>query len=146
MSVQSKSSSRKTKPTKTTPEAEEAWLRRPFSPKVLRQAETLANEYQITIQFIDGRYYGFGTEYPSPLGDGKTPQAAFKMAREGLVTLAATDLERGVAPPRPISEARDRQINIRVSGYEKQALERAAKQKGFRGIGDFVRHAALSKV
>ncbi|MEM9754149.1 MAG: type II toxin-antitoxin system HicB family antitoxin [Planctomycetota bacterium] len=110
-----------------------------------REAQERAEHYQINVFTDDGLWYGRIVEMPSVMNHGKTPAAAIKAARELLATTLAYHIEESLPIVPPISETRDRQINVRVSGYEKQALERAAKQQGFRGIGDFVRHAALAK-
>jgi predicted RNase H-like HicB family nuclease len=39
---------------------------------------------------------------------------------------------------------RTHQINIRVTSQEKNELSRAARKKGFNGLGDYLRAAALS--
>lgn len=119
-------------------------LSRPLEGEVLGEAERLADAYSILIEKReDGLYYGRGIEYPYLMGHGKTPAAAFKMAREGLVGAIASDIENGETPPAPASEKRTQQINVRVSPMEKLRIEQSARRKGFRGIGDFLRNAAL---
>ena len=39
-------------------------------------------------------------------------------------------------------QTRAAQVNIRLTASEKAALELAAHRKGFRGLSDYVRHAA----
>ena len=66
--------------------------------------------------------------------------------RESLTTAVATILESGQVPPSPASEQkRSEQINIRVTAEEKLLLEEAARSRGFRGLGDFVRSASLGR-
>ncbi|MEM1011988.1 MAG: type II toxin-antitoxin system HicB family antitoxin [Planctomycetota bacterium] len=111
-----------------------------------RQAAEAADRYAILLErHDDGLFYGRGVEYPYLLGHGKTPAAAYKMAREGLIGSIAVDLASGEKIPEPMSEKRDQQINVRVSTFEKLRIERAAKQAGFRGIADYLRHAALAE-
>ena len=75
-------------------------LSRPFAPKVLAEAQRLADAYSILIErHVDGLYYGRGIEYPYLMGHGKTPAAAYKMAREGMVGAIASDIESGNTPP-----------------------------------------------
>ncbi len=132
-SVKSKSSSSKTATTDVTAEHE-------------KQAEALADRYAILLErHDDGLYYGRGVEYPYLLGHGKTPAAAFKMAREGLVAAIAVAIADGATPASPMSDKRDQQINVRVSGMEKLRIENVAKREGFRGIADYLRFAALKE-
>jgi hypothetical protein len=124
-------------------------LDRPFDPKIEQQAEDLVAHYRMVVEWHeeDKHFYAGSPDYhPHMLcGHGRTEAAAIKMAREGLVAAVSTEIENGKVPPMPMPDKRDRQINVRVSGFEKEQLERMARQKGFRGIGDFVRHAALSQ-
>ena len=124
-------------------------LDRPFKAADLKAAEELVARYRMSVDWHeDERLYFAGSpdfNNGARCGHGKTEAAAIKMAREGLVACVATLLEDGHKPPAPASDQRDRQINVRVSGHEKQQIERAARRQGFRGVGDFLRHAALSK-
>lgn len=119
---------------------------RPPSAAVMREAARIAADYRIVIERNDdGLYYGRGVEYPYLLGHGRSPTAAYKMALDGLIAAVATDMEIGNAPPPPASDQRSQQINVRVSPMEKLRIEEAARRKGFRGVGDFVRTAALGE-
>ena len=118
---------------------------RPFEKKLLAEATQRAEAYSVTLHQEDGDWYGTITEMDNVMNHGRTPTAAVKAAREMLVTVLAFMAEEGQTPPPPMSDVRDRQVNVRVSGYEKQRLERSAKAAGFRGVSDFVRHAALEK-
>jgi uncharacterized protein (DUF1778 family) len=54
-------------------------------------------------------------------------------------------LEQGQSPPPPASEEmRVEQVNVRLTAEEKLALETAAQSKGYKGLSDFVRAAALT--
>ncbi len=120
---------------------------RPFHPAILRRAREIAQSYQIVIHFEDGEYYGRGLEMPHVMNDGKTPDECVKATREILTTAVAYLLENGQTPPAPASEhKRSEQINIRVTAEEKLLLEEAARNKGFRGISDFVRSTSLSNL
>ena len=139
MSVKSKNTSAKTK--------RKAAIDRPFAPDVLARATKVASRYQIVLWFADGEYYGRGVELPGVLGDGKTPDACMAHVRQGLIATIATMIELGESPPPPASEgARTEQVNIRFSAEEKLAIETAARQQGFRGVSDYVRATALSRV
>lgn len=87
-----------------------------------------------------------GLELPTVMSDGKTPAACVKNTREALALTVATLLEDGEAvPPAAKQNVRDQQVNIRLSVAEKAKLE-AAASRGFRGLSDFVRDAALREV
>jgi predicted RNase H-like HicB family nuclease len=118
---------------------------RPFAPELLRQAKALAAAYQVIIHFEDGTYFGRGLEIPNALSDGRTPEECFKNTREALTAHVAYLLESGEAPPTPASEqSRDEQVNIRVTKLERILIEEAARQRGYRGVSDFVRAATLA--
>jgi predicted RNase H-like HicB family nuclease len=121
-------------------------LDRPFDPKVLKQARDLAVQYRIILEPDDDvGYMGNSVEMPNVWGDGKTPDACVRETREALVSVIATMLEKGEAPPLPTrDELRDQQINVRVTAREKLILEELSRSKGFRGISDFVRSTSLS--
>ena len=119
---------------------------RPFDATVLKRARAIAEQYQIILQFEDGEYYGRGLEMPYVMNDGKTPDACVRATREALTVAVATLLEAGDAPPAPASEGkRTEQVNVRLTPEEKLLLEEAARSRGFRGLGDFVRSTALAR-
>lgn len=119
---------------------------RPFDKSVLAKARRLAEQYQIVLKYEDGEWYGHGLELPGARGDGKTPAGAVSDTREALVTMVAYMMEAGQAIPAPASEGnRTVQINIRVTQEEKALLETKSRAKGFRGLSDFVRTAALAE-
>lgn len=134
MSVKSKKSSKAPKP-----------IDRPFNPAVLRRARQIADSYQIIIHEEDGDFYGRAVELPDAMNDGKTPDQCVHNTRDILTTAIAYLLESGKAPPTPASDnKRTEQINIRLTAEEKLLLEEAARNKGFRGISDFVRTTSLA--
>lgn len=118
--------------------------RRPFDAKVWKKAEAIVANYQIVLAVEDAEWYGRGLELPTVMSDGKTAAACVKNTREALAVTVATLLEDGEAiPPAAKQNVRDQQVNIRLSAAEKAALEAAAAGRGFRGLSDFVRDAAL---
>lgn len=120
---------------------------RPFDPELLRRARAIAESYQIILQSEDGTYFGRGLELPYVMNEGATPDACVCATRESLSTTVATILERGESPPTPASTAkRTEQVNVRLTVEEKVLLEEAARTRGFRGLGDFVRSASLASV
>ena len=121
-------------------------LDRPFDAAVLKRAREVAGQYQIILQSEDGDYYGRGLEMPYVMSDGKTPDACVRATREALTVAVATLLEAGSPPPAPASERkRTEQVNVRLTPEEKLLLEEAARSRGFRGLGDFVRSTALAR-
>ena len=131
MSVKSKSTSAK--------------IDRPFAATVLKRAKAIASRYQVIVWFEDGEYFGRGLELPGVMADGKTAAACFAATQEAMQFAVATLLEAGQTPPPSASEGqRTEQVNIRVSAEEKLQLESAAKQRGYRGLADFFRAAALA--
>jgi predicted RNase H-like HicB family nuclease len=113
----------------------------------LRRAQKIADNYQIVIHSEDGEYYGRGLEMPFVMSDGKTPDECVRATRDALTAAVAYLLESGKTPPPPASEnARNEQVNIRLTTEEKLLLEEAARSRGFRGISDYVRSASLSNL
>ena len=122
-----------------------ARIDRPFDKTILRRARSIADRYQIIIQFEDGLYYGRGLELPTAMNHGRTPDECVKATRDILTTAVAYLLESGQTPPAPASEnKRSEQINVRLTPEERLLLEEAARSKGYRGISDFVRSASLA--
>lgn len=120
---------------------------RPFDPVLLNTARDIADSYQIILSFEDGEYYGRGLEMPHVMNDGKTPDECVAKTRDILTTAIAYLLENGEVPPSAASEnKRSEQVNIRVTPEEKLLLEEAARNKGFRGVSDFVRSASLGSI
>ncbi len=121
-----------------------AELRRPFAPKVWKQATDLAKRYQVIMHFEDGAYYGTGLEIPGANGDGPDPAACLKDVREAMAAVVGIMIEDGQQPPVPASSAgRAVQVNIRMSPREKLMVEELSRQQGFRGISDYIRAKAI---
>jgi len=119
-------------------------IERPFAPEVLARAREIAGQYQVIVSCEEGHWYGRGLELPRVFGDGKTANQCVENTREALCGAVACLLEEGQQIPSPAREGvRTQQVNIRLTAEERLLLERAAKQKGFVGMSDFVRSAAV---
>lgn len=117
---------------------------RPFAREVLTRAREVVAQYQVILSREDEHWYGRGLELPHVFGDGATPAKCIADTEEALVGAVALMLEEGEKPPVPAREGtRSQQVNIRLTVEEKQLLEREARRKGFTGVSDFVRTAAL---
>jgi predicted RNase H-like HicB family nuclease len=117
---------------------------RPFAPEVLSRARKLAERYKIVIEQEDGEYYGHALEVPGARDDGATPNECVARTRQAVITMVAYMIEQGEVPPVPASEGqRTEQVNVRLSVEEKMAIEAAARRKGFKGMSDYMRAAAL---
>jgi predicted RNase H-like HicB family nuclease len=117
---------------------------RPFASEVLVEAKRFAAQYQVVLSCEDGEWYGHGLELPRAYGDGKTPAACVKNTRAAFVGAVACLLEQGQRPPIPAREGmRTEQVNVRLTAEEKAVLETTARRKGFKGLSDFIRSAAL---
>ncbi|MEZ6242157.1 MAG: ribbon-helix-helix protein, CopG family [Phycisphaerales bacterium] len=113
---------------------------------MLRQATKLAGSYTLRFEPTDGGYVGNPIEMPSVIGFGKSIEASASETIDLLVSALATLIEMGEPVPSPASAAkRDRQVNIRLTADEKERLEEAARQAGFRSISDFLRNAGLDR-
>jgi len=118
---------------------------RPFTREVITKAKVLACQYQIILDPEDGVWYGRGLELPNVFGGGRTEHQCVTNTREALTAAIATMTEAGQTPPAPAKQGvRSMQVNIRLTPEEKVLLEASAKSKGFRGISDLMRAAALA--
>jgi predicted RNase H-like HicB family nuclease len=117
---------------------------RPFEPAVLARAKKIAEQYQIILAYEDGHWYGRGLELPNIQADGETVNQCVKNTREALAGWVAYLLEEGQRPPAPASEGtRTTQVNVRLTAEEKALLAATAASKGFSGLSDFIRAAAI---
>lgn len=81
---------------------------------------------------------------PNLFGDGATPAICIQHTREALTAAVAFLLEEDRMPPSPAKEKkRSTQVNVRLTAEEKAILESTARRKGFEGLSDFLRAAAL---
>lgn len=129
---------------KSSPSKSRKAIDRPFDPAVLERAREIAGHYQMVLQFEGGRWYGRGVELPNTANDGADAAECAANVRDIFVTHVAYMLETGKTPPRPASAGgRTEQMNIRLSVEERLLLATAAQSRGFEGVGDFVRVAAL---
>ena len=116
----------------------------PFDRKTLNIARQIVEAYDIVLRREDDEWYGHALEYPEAMGDGMTPTACIKATQKALVAAVATMIEAGETPPAPARQGvRNEQVNVRLTHEEKALLETSAKQKGFRGLSDFIRAGAL---
>lgn len=119
----------------------------PFSAQVLGKAKRIAAKYQTVVHCEDGHWYGRGLELPRVFGDGKTANQCIQDTQEALCGAVACLLEQGKNPPAPaLGGTRTQQVNVRLTAEEKATLETTAKRKGFQGLSDFLRTAALESV
>jgi predicted RNase H-like HicB family nuclease len=117
---------------------------RPFASEILSKARQLVEQYQVILRFEDSDWYGRGLELSHVFGDGKTPEDCVNSTREALIGAVAYMLEQDQRPPTPAREGtRTEQVNVRLTAEEKVILETTARRKGFQGLSDFVRAAAL---
>jgi hypothetical protein len=81
---------------------------------------------------------------PFVLGDGNSPASCIASTRAALVAAVAYLLEQG-RPPVPAARLgrRSLQVNVRLTAEEKALLEGTARRKGFEGLSDYMRAAAL---
>jgi predicted RNase H-like HicB family nuclease len=118
---------------------------RPFASSVMEKAKKLADQYQIVLTYEDGEWFAHGLELATVFADGKTVAKCVTNIREALAAAVATMLEEGQTPPLPAkSGIRSEQVNIRLTIEEKTVIEEVAKQRGFRGLSDFVRAGAMA--
>lgn len=116
----------------------------PFVPAIMEAAREAAKGYQIIVEWEDGHWYGRGLELPQVFGDGAKPEACIASTREALAAAVAYMLEQGQQPPAAAKEGkRTTQVNVRLTAEEKAILEGTARRKGFEGLSDFMRAAAL---
>jgi predicted RNase H-like HicB family nuclease len=120
-------------------------IARPFDPELLKRAREIVERYEVVVWFEDGEWYGRGVELPHVMNDGKTPEECVANTRDILTSTVAYLLETGEVPPAAAREGiRTEQVNVRLTAEEKLQLESAAQRKGFRGLSDFMRSAALA--
>lgn len=121
-----------------------AGLKRPVDRHTLAEARAIAATYQVILAEEDGEWAGRGLELPHVFGDGATADACIKDTREAFALAVAHLLEQGKRPPTAAREgSRTMQVNVRLTAEEKALLESVARRKGYQGMSDFIRAAAL---
>jgi predicted RNase H-like HicB family nuclease len=120
---------------------------RPFDAEIIAKAKKIVEQYQVILACEEGHWYGRGLELPHIHGDGKTVNQCIEDTREAFLGCVAYMLEEGQRPPSPArSGVRTTQVNVRLTAEEKALLEVTAQQKGFNGLSDFIRAAAMESV
>ena len=128
----------------TTNAQNAAPLDRPFAAAILNRAREIAAHYRIIIEHDeDLGFVARSLELPNVFADGGTPSKCYARTIAATVSVVAFMLESGRLPPSPGGN-RDIQMNVRLTAEEKLWLEETARQKGFRGVSDFVRTRALT--
>jgi predicted RNase H-like HicB family nuclease len=83
-------------------------------------------------------------ELPHVFADGDTADACVTATREAMAAAVAYLLEQGQSPPPAARSARrTQQVNVRLTAEEKSMIEATARNKGFSGLSDYLRAAAL---
>jgi hypothetical protein len=81
---------------------------------------------------------------PHVFADGDTVAKCMENTREALAGAIALLLEEGRRPPSPArGGTRTQQVNVRLTPEKKVLLETTARQRGFTGLSDFIRAAAM---
>lgn len=121
-----------------------AELKKPIDRRTLADAREVAARYQVILAEEDTEWTGRGLELPNVFGAGKTPEACIRDTREAFTLAVAYLLEQGRQPPAAAREGnRSMQVNVRLTPEEKALLESAARRKGYQGMSDFMRAAAI---
>lgn len=115
---------------------------------VLRKAEKLVDGYKIVIEpHKEGGFVGSAVEFPTAFAKGKTREKCLEATKEVLTAAVATMIHLGGTPPAPAAaQRRTAQVNVRLTPTEKDLMARAASDSGFKGLGDFLRAAAMASV
>jgi predicted RNase H-like HicB family nuclease len=119
-------------------------LERPFESEIWAHADEVAGAYRFVLE--PDRLHGWigkVLEFPTVFERGATPEDCLRRTREALRVAVAVMLERGETPPVAMPDARNQQVNVRLTPDEKLLFEGAARQGGYRGMSDFLRAAGL---
>ncbi len=110
----------------------------------MKQAEAPADAYQVILEHDAGHWYGRGLELPHVMADGSTPEKCVAAVRSAMAAAVAYLLEQGKQPPQSArARRRTQQVNVRLTVEEKTLLASVARSKGYQGLGDYLRSAAL---
>lgn len=109
------------------------------------KARRQAAKYRLIIEADDAiGFLGAVTEMPGVMADGKSREECLADLTFALETTLADMIEKGEQLPSPVSRRERReQINIRLTAAEKADLVEECTRRGFKGLSDFVRNAAL---
>lgn len=120
-------------------------LKKVLTPAVLRKSEKLVDGYKIVIEpHNESGFVGSAVEFPTAYAKGKTREECLKATKEVLTAAVATMMHLGGTPPAPASaQRRTAQVNVRLTPAEKDMMSRAATESGYKGLGDFLRAAAI---
>ncbi len=123
-------------------------LKKILTPGVLREAEKLVDGYKIVIEpHKEAGFLGSAVEFPTAFAKGKTREKCLEATKEVLTAAVATMIHLGGTPPAPAAaQRRTTQVNVRLTPTEKDLMTRAAADSGFKGLGDFLRAAAMTSV
>ena len=116
---------------------------RPFEKAVWDRARRVAQHYRIILEREPGGFLARAIEMPNVMVHGSTPNQCEQKARDALCVAVATMVEQGQTPPLAVKK-RAAQVNVRLTAEEKLLLEETARQEGFKGLSDFIRHLALT--
>ena len=116
---------------------------RPFEKAVWDRARGIAQQYRIILEREPGGFLARAIEMPNVMVHGSTPNQCEQKARDALSVAVATMMEQGRTPPLAVKK-RAAQVNVRLTPEEKLLLEETARQEGFKGLSDFIRHLALT--
>lgn len=120
-------------------------LRKILTPAVLRKAEKLVDGYKIVIEpHKEAGFLGSAVEFTTAFAKGQTREKCLEATKEVLTAAVATMIHLGGTPPAPASaQRRTAQVNVRLTPAEKDMMSRTATESGYKGLGDFLRAAAI---
>lgn len=119
-------------------------IARPFAAGILKRAADLATQYQVILESEGSHWHGRGLEMSHVFAEGATPDKCVAATRGALTAAVAYLLEQGQKPPAPARTGqRTQQVNVRLTAEEKALIESTARHKGFSGLSDYMRAAAL---
>jgi predicted RNase H-like HicB family nuclease len=126
------------------PKPSERAINRSFDPKIVRQARDIAEQFQVILRREGGEYIGRGLEFPNCYKDGKTASVCVRKIREMFGMVIATMLEDGEVPAASRQRTPTEHVNVRLSIGEKLALDAPARRRGYAGLADYIRAAAIA--
>jgi predicted RNase H-like HicB family nuclease len=118
---------------------------RAFEKAVWDRARRIAQQYRLILELEPGGFLARAIEMPNVMVHGSTPNQCEQKARDALSVAVAAMMEQGRMPPLAV-KTRAAQVNVRLTPEEKLLLEETARQEGFKGLSDFIRHLALTHI